>query len=300
MTTEPRLEVGRDASVVLSSGRVLEYWDGGGPGGRPVIYHPGTPVTRVLGRWAHGAAVDAGARLIALSRPGYGGSTPVPPSYGLRAVGRDTAELAAILELGTFAVTGGSGGGPYAVATAIAAPGAVRAVGLIGAVGPWRELDAPEYAPEDRACLALADAGDLQGTWDCLYRDVERQWKIKSPEHAVDGIVGHVEGSVTEDPAYRAIWIENMQSIQVQSDGYVFDNIAWGGAWDVDPSEVVAPAFLFYGGRDAHCSAEIHGRWYADRLSKVAETVVLPDAAHIEIIDGHWPEVLAGLLRTWS
>ena len=49
MTTERQLEVGRDASVVLSSGRVLEYWDGGDPGGRPVIYHPGTPVTRVLG-----------------------------------------------------------------------------------------------------------------------------------------------------------------------------------------------------------------------------------------------------------
>ena len=46
---------GHDASFRLPDGRALEYWDGGDPGGRAVIFQPGTPMTRVLGRWGHDA-----------------------------------------------------------------------------------------------------------------------------------------------------------------------------------------------------------------------------------------------------
>jgi len=63
-----------DAAFVLPDGRVLEYAEGGDPEGRPMIFQPGTPVTRV-GRWGHGAAAAAGVRLVTLNRPGHGGST---------------------------------------------------------------------------------------------------------------------------------------------------------------------------------------------------------------------------------
>ena len=55
----------------------MEYWDGGDPRGRPMIMHPGTPETRVMGTWGHDAAVSAGVRLLSVNRPGYGGSTPI-------------------------------------------------------------------------------------------------------------------------------------------------------------------------------------------------------------------------------
>jgi len=118
---------GRDASFVLDDGRVLEYWEGGDPGGRGMLYHPGTPVTRLLGRWGHDAAVAAEVRLIAINRPGYGGSSPVKGvTHGLLGVGRDTAALATHLGLDEYAVFGSSGGGPFAVATATVAPDVVR------------------------------------------------------------------------------------------------------------------------------------------------------------------------------
>ena len=66
---------GRDATLQLPDGRVTEYWEGGDPVGRPMIMHPGTPETRVMGMWGHDAAVSAGVRLMAVNRPGYGGST---------------------------------------------------------------------------------------------------------------------------------------------------------------------------------------------------------------------------------
>src|SRR5262249_22715389 len=87
----PVTAVGNDARFVLPDGRVVEYWEGGNPTGRPMIMHPGTPATRWLGRWGHEAAASAGVRLVSLSRPGYGGSTMTTEGPSLLAWGKDTA-----------------------------------------------------------------------------------------------------------------------------------------------------------------------------------------------------------------
>ena len=96
-------------------------------------------------------------RLVSMSRPGYGGSTTLRTA-SLLAVGRDTAALANHLGLDDYAVVGCSGGGPFAVATAIADPDGVQALGVVEGVGLWRLLDEPSSLPEERAMLALLDA----------------------------------------------------------------------------------------------------------------------------------------------
>jgi pimeloyl-ACP methyl ester carboxylesterase len=289
---------GTDASFVLDDGRVLEYWAGGDPGGRGIFYHPGTPVTRLLGQWGHDAAVAAGVRLVAINRPGYGGSTPVKDVRAcLLGVGRDTAALATHLGLDEYGVFGSSGGGPFAVATAAVAPDAVSALGVVGGIGPWRVLDDPEANAEDRECLALLDAGDAQGAWACLAATDERARGL-TPSQFVDAIFDGDASSLASDQPYRDLWAENCRVVQAGRDGQIFDNIAWGGTWDVDPREVVAPTLLFYGSSDAHCPADRHGAWYADRIAG-SKLVVVPSAGHLDVIDAHWPEVLAGLLDIW-
>ena len=176
---------GNDASCTLPDGRVLEFRESGDPGGRAVVFHPGTPVSRVLGRWGHEAAVEAGVRSLAVNRPGYGGSTTIAePS--LISVGRDTAALAAELGLDGYAVVGSSGGGPYTVATAIADPANVRAIGIVGGVGPWRLLDDPSELSDDRECLALLDVGDVDGAWTCFREQCERDLGGREPDAAAD------------------------------------------------------------------------------------------------------------------
>ncbi|MEV6849082.1 hypothetical protein AB0M88_37335, partial [Actinoplanes sp. NPDC051411] len=78
---------GNETSLTLPDGRVVECLDAGDPSGRPVFFQPGTPNTRIMGRLWHPAAVAAGARLIAVSRPGYGGSTAIPGRPSLSAGG---------------------------------------------------------------------------------------------------------------------------------------------------------------------------------------------------------------------
>ena len=262
-----------------------------------MIFHPGTPVTRVLGRWGHEAAAAAGVRLIAVSRPGYGGSTTLE-TPSLLAVGRDTGALAGHLGLDGYAVVGSSGGGPFAVATAVADPGGVRALGVVGGVGPWRLLEPPASSPEDRACLAVLDAGDVAGAWAGFRRQSEEELGGLAPEDAVGLMFSGDDSGLIDDRAYRGVWADNMRVVLATFDGYVFDNLAWGGEWDADPRDVVAPSLLWYGEVDEHCSLA-HGRWYADRIAG-SRLIVVPSEGHFDVIDAHWPEVLAGLLRIWE
>jgi pimeloyl-ACP methyl ester carboxylesterase len=294
---------GHEASLALPDGRVVEYWEGGDPAGHAMIMHPGTPESRLMGKWGHEAALSAGVRLVSVSRPGYGGSTMTTGAASLLATGRDTASLASQLGVDEYAVFGLSGGGPFAVATAVADPGYVRALGVVGGLGPWRLLDDPSKDPEGSKCLDLLDAGDVAGAWDCMRRDAE-QWSgglVALDDAArVDAIMADVgdDSSLVHDAGYRAIWADNMRVVLDNTEGYVFDNLAWGGTWDVDPRDVATPTLLWYGERDTH-TPPAHGQWYADRIAD-SELIILPGAVHLDVVDSHWPEVLAGLLRVWK
>jgi pimeloyl-ACP methyl ester carboxylesterase len=291
--------LGSDASLLLPVGRVVEYWEGGDPAGRPMIMHPGTPATRWLGRWGHQAAVSAGVRLVSVSRPGYGGSTMTAETPSLLTWGKDTATLASHLGMNEYAVFGISGGGPFAVATAIADPAAVRALGIVSGVGPWRLLDEPSTYPDDRECLALLDAGDVAGARGCIHALAEKEWghlRTLDDDARVDAILAGEDSPLVHDEVYRAIWADNMRVVLENLEGCVFDNLAWGADWDVDPRDVTAPALLWYGSVEDGLPA---GHWYADRIAD-AELMVFPGEGHIDVCDNHWPEVLGGLLRIWT
>jgi pimeloyl-ACP methyl ester carboxylesterase len=288
---------------VLPDGRVIEYWEGGDQAGRPMIMHPGTPETRLMGKWGHDAAVAAGVRLMAVNRPGYGGSTSVvEPS--LLGPGRDTAAMAAQLRLDEYAVFGLSGGGPFAVATVVADPDHVRALGVVGGIGPWRLIDDDlSRDPEGAKCLELHDAGDVAGAWDCMRRDVDRAYggfvALGDSARVDSFLAGIADGSrLMQDEDYRTLWAENLRVVFDNGDGSAFDNLAWGASWDVDPRDVAVPTVLWYGESDKPCPLA-HGRWYADRIVG-SELNILPGAGHLDVIDGHWADVLTGLLAIWE
>ena len=283
----------------LPDGRVVEIWDGGDRSGRPVIMHPGTPATHLAGRWGHEAAREAGVRLIAVSRPGYGASTPreVP---SLRAVGEDTAALATAIGLDGYAVAGVSGGGPFALAAAVVDPDRVRALGVLGGIGPWRELDEPgEQDMVDRESLALLDHGDVHGAHERVLRQAEEEfggWRELSDVERADAVLADWDtpGSrVAQNPEWRALFADSLAGAMGSLEGYVYDNLAWGGQWDVDRRDVRAPCIVFDSDQP-----DVHAAWYADGI-QAADLVIYPGDYHLDICDGHWPEVFTTLLRIW-
>ncbi|MGW3834604.1 alpha/beta fold hydrolase [Streptomyces microflavus] len=115
---------------------LAEYGD---PHGRPVVLHHGLLGDAGLPAVWDTLARDAAVRLIAVDRPGYGASDPVP----MAAVGDWTAHLLPVLEacgVGAFDVLGISAGAPYAYALAAGLPERVRLVWVLSGL---------PYVPDD-------------------------------------------------------------------------------------------------------------------------------------------------------
>src|ERR1700759_763549 len=96
-------------------GRDLSYCLFGPADGVPVVFFYGTPGTMYLTPDRLPLLDELGVRLLVMDRPGYGASTRQPG----RAVATVTDDLAGLTEhLGwdRFAVWGGSGGAPHALA----------------------------------------------------------------------------------------------------------------------------------------------------------------------------------------
>jgi pimeloyl-ACP methyl ester carboxylesterase len=64
--------------VALGGGRMMTVDDVGDPDGVPILYLHGTPDSRLARHPDDGVATAAGVRLLAVDRPGYGGTDPLP------------------------------------------------------------------------------------------------------------------------------------------------------------------------------------------------------------------------------
>src|ERR1700710_2663108 len=109
--------MGDTHEIRLPDGRRLAYSDHGT--GPAVLACHGTPDTRLQPAEMIAAAVGERLRLLTPDRPGFGRSDPLP-GRTLTDWPADAAALLDALGLDRVAVIGGSGGGPYAIATGVA------------------------------------------------------------------------------------------------------------------------------------------------------------------------------------
>ena len=104
-------------TIMRPDGRTVSYVELGKPTGRPLIHFHGTGFSGIEALTGARAAQDAGVRLIAFDRPGFGKSTP-KPNRDLATVASDALALADQLGIKYFDVSGFSGGVPHALAAA--------------------------------------------------------------------------------------------------------------------------------------------------------------------------------------
>ncbi|KAI3320137.1 alpha/beta hydrolase [Xylariaceae sp. AK1471] len=130
----------RDSQTLkLPDGRVLGFAEYGSPMGKPVFFFHGFPSSRLEAASIFELIHRQDLRIIAPERPGFGLST-FNPRHRITDWPQDVRALAAHLGLSRFAILGGSGGAPYALACARALPAeTMSAVGLMAPAGPWKE-----------------------------------------------------------------------------------------------------------------------------------------------------------------
>lgn len=130
MSTSPQHQ-----TFTLPDGRLLGFAEYGSLSDHPLLYFHGYPCCRLEGGPAAALASRHGFRLIALDRPGFGLSSPLPDRR-FSDWPEDVRAFAEGMQIPRFAVLGLSGGGPYALACARFLPREMlSAVGLF-ATGP--------------------------------------------------------------------------------------------------------------------------------------------------------------------
>jgi pimeloyl-ACP methyl ester carboxylesterase len=127
--------------------------------GIPLFSLHGTPNSRLSRHPNENLISSTGARVITYDRPGYGGSDR-DRGRSVASCAGDVAAIADALGLESFAVSGGSGGGPHALAVAALLESRVTRAACVVALAPfaalgdrWLEGMDPENVKEIRWAL---------------------------------------------------------------------------------------------------------------------------------------------------
>jgi pimeloyl-ACP methyl ester carboxylesterase len=254
-------------------GRTLAYAVWGDQAGFPVLGLHGTPGCR-LERWPYDDLYRrVGVCYVTHDRAGYAKSD----RRRGRSVADEVDDVRAIAdELGfeRFGVTGGSGGGPHALAcAALLADRVVRTVCVVG-VAPYGEAGLAHDAwlagqdPENVKEFGWALAGE-----DVLERELAAE--LSRMKERVEDDPSTVLGEFDLSEADRAALLtpERMQIIresileQAAGDvgGWVDDDLAITRAWGFDIASITVPVLVRYGRTDV-LVPPAHGDWLAENV----------------------------------
>lgn len=283
---------------VSVGGRTVGVRDAGDRDGAPVVHFHGTPGSRLEVDFGADAARRLGVRLISFDRPGYGRSDAGP--IALDSVAEDVEVIADALGVGRFAVSGWSGGGPFALAAASVLADRVSRVGVAGGLGPVLQVPGAREALTENDHLALSHLPDRPDRAAALFYSgnqdlldammsviddaqapwVDWQWSASDPE-------------VVADPAARqALFVSFREAMRQGPMAIAWDNVAFVGPWGVDLDAITCPVHLWYGERD-EMAPPAHGQWLAQQLPDAHLTIV-PGEGHLVLLR-HWEEILTVL-----
>lgn len=254
-----------------ADGRTLCFAEWGDPDGFPVFALHGTPGGRLNRHFDESRYAEAGARVITYDRPGYGRSDRHPGRSVVDCV-TDVVAIAEALRIDRFSVTGGSGGGPHALAVAARLPDrVVRARCAVGcAPYPTEGLD--WFAGMDP--INVTEFGWALEGEATLVPNIERELAEMAARVAEDpskllgddvdlaeadravlarGEIGAVIREAIEDLARGGAW------------GWVDDDLAFTKPWGFDVSEITVPVEVRFGVKDVLVPAA-HGWWLGEHV----------------------------------
>jgi pimeloyl-ACP methyl ester carboxylesterase len=269
----------------------LAFEDVGDPAGAPVFVIHGTPGCRLNGRHPDLSRVQAaGLRVVTYDRPGYGSSTRQPGRRIVDCVG-DVAAIAETLDIERFAVSGGSGGGPHALAIAARLPERVTRVACVVGGAPYGAEDLDWFAGMDPVNVkefgwALAGEAVLAAELQRLAQESLDRVGEDPTALLADIELSEADRTVLSDPGVRKVLrVATREMFAAGAWGWVDDDLAFIRPWGFDLQEIRVPVQIRYGVADVLVPAA-HGRWLAAHVPG-AEVFVDEDGGHLSTPDQH-------------
>ncbi|MGH9302810.1 MAG: alpha/beta fold hydrolase [Acidimicrobiales bacterium] len=248
-------------------GRTLVFAEWGDPDGVPIFVLHGTPGCR-LNRHPNEELVSSlGARILTYDRPGYGGSDRQRGRAVADCAG-DVAAIADLCDLERFAVTGGSGGGPHALAVAaLLGERVTRAICAVGvapleALGDgWTDGMDPENVKEFGWTMTGEErlVTELEKEHDKL-----RQTVLSEPSAVLDQFdLPEPDREVLARPDFAEVLRESiLEAARNGVWGWADDDLAFLKPWGFELTDIAVPTRIQYGSSDVMVPPS-HGEWLA-------------------------------------
>ena len=275
----------------LADGRRLAWYEFGLGSGAPLFYFHGFPGTGVEAAWGHTQALAARLRLIAVDRPGFGGSSR-KPGRSIGDFSQDVVRLADHLGCDRFLVLGMSGGAPYALASAALLEKRVRAAVVVSGLGP---LSVPGSAtgmmPLNRLGLRLA--GRHPGTLYPLVPAVGwlvRRWPQGLVRRLAAAACLRDRAVLLESGLGRVLAESFRRSVQPGSRGMLEEATLFGRPWGEWLGDIGIPVYLHHGERDRVVPLSMaHG--LTGRIP-TCQATYYPEGGHFSVVADHLADIL--------
>ena len=269
--------------IRLPDGRALGVAEYGDPAGPPVFYMHGWPASRLEAALLPGLRV----RLIAVDRPGYGGSDPKPGRTMLD-IAADVASAADELGLARFSVAGVSGGGAYALACAHALPDRVVSAAIVSAVPP---PGAPGVGGDLSRLMLLGRNPVVGRAVLALGRALLRSGRLRPPVLDGHGLREGDRAVMTTEMAglLADAWREGLRR---GVSGALSDARLYARPWGFPLSEITVPVGVWHGGQDTIVPVATTAAF--DPLPNATRRI-LPDEGHYSLALRHGHAALEAL-----
>jgi len=278
------------ATFLRVRGRNVGIAEYGSPQGWPLLLFQGAPTSRLP---HNPLETRAGARIIVVERPGYGGSDFLP-GRSLREFPNDVSAIVAQLNIARFSVVGVSAGGPHALACG-AHPIAERIVriGVVSGVGPFDAPEAMRGMSRSRRVGAF-----LAAHAPFVLRPLF--WAIRNPSRNPERFVDrHSEGfsasdlAMLRDPAMRALRIRSYaEATRPGVRGFAHEAAMLARPWGFELGDVTPEVCLWHGEDDASTPVTM-ARHVAAALPR-CRAVYYPGEGHF-VAARHWDEIVSAL-----
>ncbi|MFI5735974.1 alpha/beta fold hydrolase [Kribbella sp. NPDC051587] len=269
----------------VSGGRVLEYVVEGPAGGRPLVFHHGTPGVALTLEPVAEAAARHGLRFVTHSRPGYSDSTS-QPGRRVADVADDVSALLDALGADDFITIGWSGGGPHALACATLLPDRCRAAAIIAGVAPY-DAEGLDWlggmGEENVAEFGAAATG--KDALDTFLAEASVELKDVQPGDiiaAFGDLLSAVDQAALRGGLADYLAASCRAAVSRGYDGWRDDDLAFLADWGLDLASIRIPVSIWQGDQDRMVPLA-HGRWLGDHVAG-ATTQLVPGEGHLSLI----------------